>query len=80
MAHTCPECGHVCRCSGDTDNVHVDGETSYDWSGCTHCPPDGESDEEDDDEPEFDRYNRLIKPLDRDEEDGRWNYVERTVN
>lgn len=29
MAHTCPECGQLCHCKGDIDDIDF-GE----WSGC----------------------------------------------
>ena len=35
MAHTCPDCGSVCYCNGDIDDILIDG-LDYDGS-CTHC-------------------------------------------
>ena len=42
MSHSCPECGQCCHCNGDIED-HETGEDE----GCTHCPADGISDEED---------------------------------
>lgn len=83
MAHTCPECGQACHCGGDIDDIDIGEHAAED--ACTCCPPDGvddddiESEEGEDDGPQFDRYNRSVPPLDLAEEDRRWNYVERTA-
>lgn len=35
MAHTCPECGIICYCNGDIDDI------KFDWKDdvivCMHC-------------------------------------------
>lgn len=45
MAHTCPECGNLCHCSGDIDDINM-GE----WIGCKHwihCEGEDSDDEDD---------------------------------
>lgn len=34
MAHECPECGQICYCSGDIDDVLLD---YYEEISCIHC-------------------------------------------
>lgn len=45
MAHTCPDCGVLCHCGGDIDDIDF-GDTCKAAMRCTHCPPDGISDDE----------------------------------
>jgi len=33
MAHTCPDCGQVCHCGGDIDDIVFDIASKY----CCHC-------------------------------------------
>jgi hypothetical protein len=42
MAHECPNCGMICHCGGDIDDICFSG-TSEEF-GCTHC--DGDDTEE----------------------------------
>ena len=42
MAHTCPNCGSMCYCNGDIDDICLD--MADDIMACTCC------DEEDDDD------------------------------
>ena len=35
MAHSCPECGEVCYCGGDFDDLLLD-DTEY-QEECIHC-------------------------------------------
>jgi hypothetical protein len=44
MAHSCPDCGLVCYCGGDIDDIILDGTDEE--SACQHC-----FDAEDDDDP-----------------------------
>jgi hypothetical protein len=56
MAHSCPECGSICYCGGDIDDICFDDTDEQ--NRCTHCPLDGWDDDEplddsfDEDEPE----------------------------
>lgn len=53
MAHECPECGQVCYCGGDIDDLLLNGTDEEEM--CDHC--DGEDDFDDlllDDEEESD--------------------------
>lgn len=36
MAHTCPDCGMLCRCGGDIDDIDF-GDDTDDAGRCTHC-------------------------------------------
>jgi len=50
MAHTCPDCGQLCHCGGDIDDIDF-GEDCGDAMRCTHyleCQPDSDVYEEDD--------------------------------
>lgn len=47
MAHTCPECGLICHCGGDIDDI-IFGTEIY----CSHCWP--EDDDEDDSDEDLD--------------------------
>lgn len=38
MAHYCPECGQICFCCGDTDDIVIDDMESA--ALCEHCPTD----------------------------------------
>lgn len=44
MAHSCPECGQVCYCGGDIDDILLSGTPEEDR--CGHC----DEDEFDDDD------------------------------
>ena len=55
MAHTCPECGQCCYCGGDIDDCCHD--MPDDVARCTHCPPFGEGDDDDEWEPWDDEPN-----------------------
>jgi hypothetical protein len=35
MAHSCPDCGSVCYCSGDIDDCLIDD--TEDQNACLHC-------------------------------------------
>lgn len=35
MAHTCPDCGMICFCNGDIDDIQW-GEDSEESDNCTH--------------------------------------------
>lgn len=35
MAHDCPECGTLCRCGGDIDDIHWGDDTPFS-DKCTH--------------------------------------------
>jgi hypothetical protein len=35
MAHTCPDCGSACYCSGDIDDIFMEG--TEEEIGCVHC-------------------------------------------
>jgi hypothetical protein len=43
MAHTCPDCGCLCHCKGDIDDLDM-GE----WIGCEHWKECEEEDNHDD--------------------------------
>lgn len=43
MAHECPECGILCRCGGDVDDLLLNQEGHI--ALCAHCPLDGVHDE-----------------------------------
>jgi hypothetical protein len=45
MAHECPECGQVCYCGGDIDDLCLNDDASV--NRCSHC--DTANDREDDD-------------------------------
>jgi hypothetical protein len=49
MAHTCPDCGSLCRCGGDIDDIDF-GEDSEGADNCICCL----GREEDEDEFYFD--------------------------
>lgn len=38
MAHECPECGCMCFCNGDIDDLCLDEPQAV--NRCTHCPED----------------------------------------
>jgi len=47
MAHECPECGKICHCQGDIDDIILDAESSH--INCEHwkiCEQEYEDDEE----------------------------------
>lgn len=44
MAHTCPECGMVCHCGGDIDDICFGEADEF----CSHCAHDEDNDWEDD--------------------------------
>jgi hypothetical protein len=49
MAHECPECGMLCHCHGDIDDIMLDTEESY--LNCDHyleCQDEDDWDDEDD--------------------------------
>ena len=48
MAHECPECGQVCYCGGDIDDLCLNDDASV--NRCSHC--DTANDREDDDDSE----------------------------
>jgi primosomal protein N' len=48
MAHECPDCGQVCFCNGDIDDLILNLDA--DVIRCHHCP--SVSDDDDCDEPE----------------------------
>lgn len=50
MAHTCPECGMLCHCGGDIDDMEMDGTPEQDR--CSHCPD--EDNDRDRDQSEID--------------------------
>ena len=61
MAHTCPECGFICHCGGDIDDIVIGIAPPRRY--CAHCQEedlydDGEEffDDEDDDECNDSRY------------------------
>ena len=35
MAHTCPDCGQLCHCGGDIDDIEW-GEDSEESDNCSH--------------------------------------------
>lgn len=45
MAHTCPECGMLCHCGGDIDDICF-GEAD-DYCSCCDSDDDGFEDDED---------------------------------
>lgn len=45
MAHDCPDCGLLCHCGGDIDDICLDDEDSV--ARCTHCQPGRDSEEDD---------------------------------
>lgn len=45
MAHTCPDCGQICRCNGDIADMDT-GDWSPEANACTCCPPDFDDDDE----------------------------------
>lgn len=54
MAHTCPDCGQMCYCNGDVDDIDW-GEASPEANACTHfkqCEEEYDNGEEDDFNPE----------------------------
>jgi len=53
MAHTCPDCGYVCHCGGDIDDIILD---EFDEQcGCRHCLTCQSADDiEDSDDTDFD--------------------------
>jgi hypothetical protein len=36
MAHTCPDCGLLCHCGGDIDDIDF-GDDTPEAAVCTHC-------------------------------------------
>lgn len=44
MAHECPECGEMCYCGEDIDDLLLNNDE--DVEACTHCDPFDEDDEE----------------------------------
>ncbi len=47
MAHTCPECGMLCHCGGDIDDLQW-GDDSPEAMGCSHWKEcEGDEDDED---------------------------------
>lgn len=54
MAHTCPDCGALCHCGGDIDDIQW-GEDSPESDACSHFLSPGCSayeDDEPDEEPD----------------------------
>ena len=39
MAHECPDCGLICYCNGDIDDMLLDNDE--DVVMCSHCDEDG---------------------------------------
>ena len=37
MAHSCPDCGQICYCGGDIDDIDF-GDDTDEAELCTHCP------------------------------------------
>jgi hypothetical protein len=54
MAHECPECGQVCYCGGDIDDVLLDDEDAAEQ--CVHF-----------EQPECDGYREFMGIEDEDE-------------
>jgi len=57
MAHTCPECGQICHCNGDIDDLCL--ELEEDITSCNHwtiCNPDEDDTEDENDTYKYDDY------------------------
>jgi hypothetical protein len=50
MAHECPDCGLICHCHGDIDDILMDTDDNY--VKCTHYLECQQDEDEDDEEPE----------------------------
>lgn len=47
MAHSCPECGLICYCGGDIDDICLDDDAQL---RCSHCDEQKEGDAQEDEE------------------------------
>lgn len=62
MAHSCPECGSLCHCSGDIDDVDFGERSSckhYLSDGCDYNSKDDDEYDNSDDEDEYEPPPRI---------------------